>query len=56
MQKNGEKYGVTKEIAIRKIKPLDNQYYDSVKCGILRGELAIRLGGSFSDPKSLRNE
>ncbi|HHB0719010.1 TPA: GNAT family N-acetyltransferase [Enterococcus faecium] len=38
--KNCEKCGMTKEGAIRKVRFLNNQYYDSVKYGILREELA----------------
>lgn len=56
MQKIGEKCGMTKEGVIRKVRFLNNQYYDSIKYGILREELAIRLGSSFGDPESLRNE
>ena len=40
MQKNGEKCGMTKEVVIRKVRFLNNQYYDSVKYGILWEELA----------------
>ncbi|WP_423250594.1 GNAT family N-acetyltransferase, partial [Enterococcus lactis] len=40
MQKIGEKCGMTKEGVIRKVRFLNNQYYDSVKYGILREELA----------------
>ncbi len=56
MQKIGEKCGMTKEGVIRKVRFLNNQYYDSVKYSILREELAIRLGSPFGDPESLRNE
>lgn len=38
--KNGEKCGMTKEVVIRKVRFLNNQYYDSVKYGILWEELA----------------
>ena len=40
MQKNGEKCGMTKEGVIRKVRFLNNQYYNSVKYGILWEELA----------------
>ncbi len=38
--KIGEKCGMTKEGVIRKVRFLNNQYYDSIKYGILREELA----------------
>lgn len=39
MQKLGDKVGMTKEGVIRKVRYWHNQYYDSVKYGILINEL-----------------
>lgn len=39
MQKLGDKVDMTKEGVIRKVRYWHNQYYDSVKYGILRSEL-----------------
>lgn len=39
MQKVGEKIGMQKEGVIRKVRFWQNQYFDSVKYGILRDEL-----------------
>lgn len=39
MQTIGEKIGMTREGVIRKVRYWENEYYDSIKYGILRDEI-----------------